>query len=128
MRVSMPTRKKRPAPPAATTWVRNARLITETAWAAPCVIAVRTARMAAAGWSPNARDRREFLRMGQEKVDAMIEGSMDAGAHLMQNPMSWAAGGWWEAWHQVIEKSLLPIHRRATANAKRLGRLPKLQK
>jgi hypothetical protein len=38
--------------------------------AAAQVIAIRTARMAAAGLHPSAADRREMTRMGAEKVDA----------------------------------------------------------
>jgi hypothetical protein len=37
------------------------------------VIHHRTGRMAAAGPDPSARDRREFARMGQEKIEAAAE-------------------------------------------------------
>lgn len=37
------------------------------------VIGHRTGRMALAGPAPNARDRREFHRMGQEKIEAAAE-------------------------------------------------------
>lgn len=104
--------------------------------AAPMVVAHRLQRMAASGLNPNARDRREFTRMGAEKVAAFWE--------------SWAAMGWaavqaqqqmWLAafsapWRSVATPSrlaadtmriasrgLAPVHRRAVANAKRLGRV-----
>src|ERR1700704_5071199 len=45
----------------------------ELAIAAPQVVAIRTARMLAAGANPNSRDRAEFSRMGTEKVQAFWE-------------------------------------------------------
>jgi hypothetical protein len=41
--------------------------------AVPQVVAHRVARMALAGLSPSMRDRREFHRMGAEKVAAFYE-------------------------------------------------------
>src|SRR4030095_10563468 len=41
--------------------------------AAPQVIAHRVARMALAGASPSARDRKEFQRMGGEKMAVLKE-------------------------------------------------------
>lgn len=102
---------------------------------APMVVAHRMQRMAAAGLHPGARDRREFTRMGAEKVAAFWE--------------SWAAMGWaavqaqqqmWLAaftapWRavatpsrliadtlRIASRGLAPVHRRAVANARRLGR------
>jgi len=48
------------------------------------VIAHRTARMAAAGPLPGARDRREFTLMGQEKMEAATESATAIGTHLMR--------------------------------------------
>ena len=45
----------------------------ELGLAAPQVIALRAARMAAAGAAPAARDREEFYRMGAEKWLALNE-------------------------------------------------------
>src|SRR6186713_835760 len=45
-----------------------ARQASELAFAVPQVMAHRLTRMALAGGKPNARDRREFHGMGQEKV------------------------------------------------------------
>jgi len=41
---------------------------TELAFAAPYVVAHRLTRMALAGASPSARDRKEFTKMGSEKL------------------------------------------------------------
>lgn len=103
--------------------------------AAPQVVAHRLGRMAAAGPGLSARDRREFTQMGAEKVAAFWE--------------SWAAMGWaalqaqqrmWLAafttpWRaavtparlsadalRIASQGLAPVHRRAVANARRLGR------
>jgi hypothetical protein len=51
-------------------WTNLALTFAEMGVASAQVIAHRTARMAAAGPTPNARDRVEFTRMGQEKIDA----------------------------------------------------------
>lgn len=47
------------------------------------VIRHRSARIAAAGPMPNARDRREFTLMGQEKIDATAASAFAAGMRLM---------------------------------------------
>ena len=88
----------------------------ELSIAAPQVIAHRTARMLAAGANPDARDRREFQRMGTEKVFAFWES---------MNAMYWAA--WLTPWSaaKIMAKGLDPVHRRATANARRLRRIRK---
>ncbi len=54
----------------------------ETMFAAPQVIAQRTARMAAAGPFPGARDRREFTNMGTEKVIAFSQAWMGAAREI----------------------------------------------
>ena len=52
------------------------------------VIQHRTGRIAAAGATPSARDRREFLLMGQEKVEAGLESASDIAAHMIaMDPM-----------------------------------------
>src|ERR1700687_2140879 len=42
-----------------------------------------TGRMAAAGATPSARDRREFALMGQEKIEAGVESAQAMAAHMM---------------------------------------------
>lgn len=124
----MPRRRRRKS-----SFVRAAEL----SIAAPTVMALRTARMLAAGASPSARDRRELQRMGTEKVEAYWE-SMNAMA--LQ-----AARQWWSLWlapwtppgskasqrklqrsvTKILEQGMIPVHRRATANARRLSRKKK---
>lgn len=115
----MPTRRRR----SSTLPVQAAQL----ALAVPQVVGHRLARMALAGPFPNARDQREFRVMGQEKVHAFWQ--------------SWFAMGWalTQAWQQawlaalqgarvplidaqaILGKGLGPVHKRATANARRLA-------
>jgi hypothetical protein len=100
----------------------------ELALAVPQVVAHRMTRMALAGPVWNARDRREFQGMGQEKVVAFWQ--------------SWCAMGWavtqamQKAWlamlqgarvplidmNTVAARGLAPVQRRASANARRLAR------
>jgi hypothetical protein len=63
-------------------WTNLALKTSEMLMASAQVIGHRTQRMALAGPMPNARDRREFTLMGQEKVDAVGE-SMQAVALRM---------------------------------------------
>jgi hypothetical protein len=106
------------------------RQATELALAVPQVVAHRLTRMALAGPVPNARDRREFHGMAQEKVHAFWQ--------------SWFAMGWamtqavQQAWiaglqgarvplldaEAILSKGMGPVHRKATANARRLARTP----
>jgi hypothetical protein len=101
--------------------------------AAPQVVAMRTARMLAAGVNPSARDRRELERMGTEKVLAFWE-SMNAMtlemAKAQQQFALTAMRQWWSPWvspwsvgaaaAKVLEKGLAPVQKRASANARRL--------
>ena len=129
------------------------------------VIHHRTGRMAAAGATPSARDRREFALMGREKLEAGVESASAMARQMMtMNPllgprafehmmagaaavMSLAAShtpGQALARHaklvramtqsaatatqlsgaagRLAQHGLKPIHSRATANAKRLGK------
>ena len=105
-----------------------ARQSAELAFAVPQVVSHRLTRLALAGAAPSARDRREFHRMGQEKVHAFWQ--------------SWFAMGWamlqatQQAWmaalqgvrvpmidtQRILSQGLAPVHRAATANARRLAR------
>jgi len=109
--------------------------------AAPAVVALRTARMLAAGASPDARDRREMARMGTEKVQAYWESvnAMTLQAVKMNQELALLAmRQWWSGWAspwallqtqraaaKVLEQGMIPVHRAATANARRLGRTRK---
>jgi hypothetical protein len=108
----------------------------------PQVIAHRVARLAQAGTVPSVRDRREFQRMGDEKVAAFTEAwlamaqqgwraNQEIGMAMMRawNPLRWGTRSsaaplraLQSAALSVIDKGMAPVHRRAVANAKRLGR------
>lgn len=121
---------------------------TELGFAAPQVIALRMARMAQAGWQPSAADRQEFTRMGAEKIAAFYESWQAMGWHSLQVQQQWLSQWtkqganplqWWQPWLHgaslplqwqqamldVAGKGLRPVHRRAVANARRLGRVRK---
>jgi hypothetical protein len=137
-------------------WLKSGELMMASAQ----VIGHRTARIAAGGIKPGARDLREFTRMGQEKAAAATESATAMAAHMMTvDPflgaraaqlmletagavMALAAQGF--ARHaklmrtlgqsastlsqisgtsaRLAQRGLKPIHARATANAKRLGK------
>lgn len=128
-----------------------ARQTQELAQAAPQVVAMRLGRMMTAGSVPSARDRREFHRMGAEKLAAFNESWQAMAVHSLaqqQQLMTWWAGAWWQwvagGWMQpwttlgqlssgagkqwekaaleTATRGLAPVHRRATANARRLKR------
>lgn len=120
---------------------------TELMFAVPQVVAHRLGRMKAGKTS--ARDRREFKLMSSEKVAAFGESwNQMAGQMIRANQQM--AQAWASAWTfplsapssaaarrsflrtaaqmqgatlQVLASGLAPVHRRATANAKRLGRV-----
>ncbi|WP_205832926.1 polyhydroxyalkanoate granule-associated phasin [Azohydromonas caseinilytica] len=119
-----------------THWWRNAQTVWDIALSAPQVIAHRTARMALAGHSPSARDQQEFQRMGAEKLEAMGESAVAVMFQMWQaqqaatlvlmgawwKPQAWFdTGPWLRAMPGVTAAGLKPVHRRVTANAKRLS-------
>ena len=114
---------------------------TELAVAAPQVVAHRVMRMALAGRSPSARDRREFQRMGTEKMAAFFESWNAMAIHALRANGEVAASfwrSWWAFWSSgklshspsqfhdrafgILSQGIGPVHRRAVANAKRLSR------
>ena len=115
---------------------RLARQVAELAFAAPQVVAHRTAQMATAGPRPSARDQAEFLRMGAEKVDAYFQSwsaMWTAGwkaawanqldlAHAASSTATSAAAAATNAALGILSAGMAPVHRRAVSNAKRLGR------
>jgi hypothetical protein len=104
------------------------RQATELAIAVPQVMAHRLTRMALAGASPNARDRREFHGMAQEKMHAFWQSWFAMGSATAQAMQQ----GWLAALQGarvplvdtqlILSKGMAPVHRKATANAKRLAR------
>jgi hypothetical protein len=82
----------------------------EVAMATPEIIAHRTARMMLGGWPPSARDQSEYVRMFQEKGEAFVESWIAA-------TLAWQRGG-----AIAMQQGLGPVHRRVTANRRRLAR------
>ena len=115
--------------------------------AAPQVVAHRLRRMALAGPQPSERDRREFHRMGAEKLAAFGEAWQAMAWQVLKSNQQLALSmmrTWWplldprvvskaatldqatQAWQaatlDILGQGLRPVHRRAVANARRLGR------
>ena len=106
--------------------------------AVPQVVAHRVGRMAAAGSKPGVRDRREFALMGAEKVAAFYESWAAMGWAALRAQQSLAQSMWQSMLFapgalpsanalanqslRILSQGLAPVQRRATANAKRLGR------
>lgn len=119
---------------------------TELAIAVPQVIAHRVTRMAIADPKLSQRDRKEFHRMGTEKIAAFSESwiamMMQAALanqqlaasfiRLFWSPWLWMLGSnsssnstssqLHNATLGVFAKGIAPVHRTAVANAKRLAR------
>ena len=121
---------------------RNTRQAIELALAVPQVVAHRVGRATNAGPFPSLRDRREFQRMGTEKLAAFYESwnSMAieiarANMRLLCSPLWWSTP--WKAMvpgsraasmHartalDILHRGTSPYHRRAVANARRLARV-----
>lgn len=106
---------------------RLAAQAVELSLAAPQVVAQRVARMARGGAAPSTADRREFARMGSEKVAAFWQSWFAMGMVAWQQ--SWrlwsGAAGFGrlpDAAGRVLVAGLAPVHGRAVANARRLRR------
>jgi hypothetical protein len=114
-----------------------ARQAAELAVAVPQVMAHRLTRMALAGPQPSRRDRVEFTRMVAEKPTAF---ALSGWAVAVQGAMAWQAmvlqamqslfTPWWLARpfdhrrhaDDLLAHAVAPLHRAATANARRLAR------
>jgi hypothetical protein len=109
-------------------------------FAVPQVVAHRMARMALAGARPSARDRKEFQRMGTEKIAAFNEAWMAMGIEACRANQELALScvrSLWFPWlparsaaaqvHDaalgILGKGMAPVRRRAAANARRLRRV-----
>ena len=116
---------------------------TELAFAVPQVVAHRVTRMALSGRTLSARDRKEFQLMVAEKNAAFIESWNAMAAQAMLANQALAASffkslftvapgkklsagrssaQFRRAALKVLGKGFAPVHRTATANAKRLAR------
>lgn len=109
-------------------------------FAAPQVIALRSARILAGGLAPRADDRRELARMVNEKTAAAGESATAMAVQAWRT--SWELSLlplrlWWGMWtggaratpfaaataaSRIAQSGLAPVRRRVTANAKRLRR------
>jgi hypothetical protein len=110
---------------------------------APQVVTHRLARLALSGPVLSARDRREFTRMGAEKVVAFYESwnaMLVQSWRIQQEIWSASLRAMWFPWQartpdparqmralqsatsRILVKGMAPVRRRTVANAKRLGR------
>lgn len=129
-------------------WARAWSRWLEIGWAAPQVVAHRTQRMLRSGLLPSAVDRVEFRRMVDEKGEAWFESMLQMSTEawkvwfaIAESTMrswwlassAWPSGGprspycgaarrWAKSAPNIAYVGLGPIHRRATANARRLAR------
>ncbi len=115
----------------------------ELAVAVPQVVAHRVTRMAIAGQALSERDRREFEVMVAEKKTAFAEAWQAMAKQSLRSNQTLAASLLRSIWSpsprgkptagkvaaqlqsaalSVFGKGLAPVHRKATANAKRLAR------
>lgn len=127
--------QRTPVPPGMP-WAQLAWRTGEMWLASSQVIPIRLARMAAAGPNPGQRDRREFHKMGAEKLQAAGE-SVFAVALAMQQAQLQFWARCWQGWLTPMQRgvaphvqlarlasaALAPVHRAATANARRLNRV-----
>ena len=121
-----------------------ARQLSELSLAVPQVVSHRLTRFALAGAAPKASDRREFRAMVAEKQQAFVESWWAMGLETLRqqqhlalamssglsprgaaNPL--AAGQrvlaqMVDGPMRVAHQGLKPVHQKAVANAKRLGR------
>lgn len=128
-------------------WLDLASKTAEMLGASAYVIGHRTARMTRGGAKPTLHDQREYVRMVQEKFEAAAESAQAMAGGMLALQQQWlrwitvglnaadpvrsvnAAGRAFgasvklnSALAQTANKSLRPVHTRAVANRKRLGR------
>jgi hypothetical protein len=126
---------------------RNSRALAiqsmELAFATPQVVAHRFLRIAGAGSHPSARDWSEFYLMSAEKVAAFTESwnailwelfRANLALTASLGPSFWLRSPFATRWSRatrrhfertalaVLAKGVAPVHRRAVANMRRLGR------
>ncbi len=120
-----------------------AEKVAELSVAVPQVVAHRLARMALAGPVVSARDWQELERMVTEKQFAFAEAWFAMAISSLQAYQTFTAWFFLSLWSppgqgsltpveiaqrlggsalEVTEQAIAPVHRKAVANAKRLGR------
>ncbi|WP_427912817.1 polyhydroxyalkanoate granule-associated phasin [Ramlibacter sp. MMS24-I3-19] len=121
----------------------TARRTAELAFAAPQVIAHRLQRMAVAGPTLSGRDRKEFTGMVVEKQVAFTQACMAAWQQWARAQQSFTLAAWRAFFSGTLpglmstsslagrslatsaamaNAALVPVHRKAVSNARRLGR------
>ncbi len=98
-----------PRPSSSPGWVRPWLQLAEITVSAPVVIAYRTARLAAGGWPPKARERRELTLMVREKAAAFGHAAVVA---VTTPPKDTA---------RAVGDVLAPVHRSVVSNRRRLS-------
>lgn len=116
--------------------------LAELSLAVPQVVAHRVTRMAIAGKSPSARDKKEFELMVAEKKIAFTQSWSDMAVQAARANQALALSLFASMWSPtrrkpsvaavtaqvqraavgVLSKGIAPVHRKAVANAKRLAR------
>lgn len=110
--------RKRRIKPVSKGWFSLATMGAETTLASAFVIHKRVARMATARFPLSPADQKEFSKMVVEKIDACQE----AGRVIAGEALKTCMTGKGKVSVSAIHKTVRPFHRRAVANAKRLGR------
>jgi hypothetical protein len=108
------------------TFWRDAARAWEIALTAPQVIALRSARLAAAGATPSRRDMNECARMGAEKWQAFNQAwaamAMEAWLYPLVLASALARGRSALPMPNLYGRGLAPVHRKVRANHRRLSR------
>ena len=128
--------------------IATARRTAGLAFAAPQVVAHRLHRMAIAGPTLSARDRKEFTGMVVEKQLAFTQACFAAWQQWVRAQQSFALAAWRAFFSgslpgllsagslasrslatsaSMANAALAPVHRKAVSNAKRLGRTRRLK-
>src|SRR4051812_12907352 len=94
----MPIRRTAPVVAPFLLWSELALRTTEMLIHSAQVINHRTRRIAAAGATPSLRDRREFSKMGLEKVEAMGESALALGKQLTSTNIDLGLRTWQHLW------------------------------
>ncbi len=108
---------------------RNAQYALDIAIAAPQVMALRLARVMAAGPQPGRRDRNEMVRMWTEKVQAFAQAWTAMAVEAWLYPARLGAAIFGSAFALTpiplpnpIARALMPVRRTVRANHRRLTR------
>jgi hypothetical protein len=89
-------------------WVRPWMQLVEISFSVPIVIGYRTARLVAGGWPPDARERRDLVRMVSEKAGAFGQAAVAA---VTTPPKDTA---------KAVGNVVAPFHRAVVGNRRRL--------